>query len=190
MAALQKVLGDNLRRIRLDHGLTREELASRAGIDCRCMPLLEEGAYNATVTMVERLACALGVRPSTLLADDENECGDYGQSVPERGAERRSIDLLIGRRIRCLRRRRGIGQRVLAAHLGLSARGLNDYERGSRRVNPVLLARLATVLRVQLGAFFADCESPGTPPAHCQCGLPHRQADGPALSPDTDLQDD
>jgi transcriptional regulator with XRE-family HTH domain len=163
MASLQELIARNLRRVRLDRGLTQRELAFRAGLDGRCIPLLERGSYSATVTMLDRLACALGVAPSILLGVDEPAPAAPAPPLPA-GAPR-PLDASLGRRLRSLRKARGLSRAALAANLGLSRRGLQNYERGVKRMRPILLERAAAILEVRISTFFADQRFEAAAPA-------------------------
>jgi transcriptional regulator with XRE-family HTH domain len=66
--ALQRTLGQNVRRIRLDRGLSQEELADELGVHRTYMGGVERGERNLTLQSVERLAAGLGLDPLTLLA--------------------------------------------------------------------------------------------------------------------------
>lgn len=68
--ALRQIFADNLRRARLAASLSQEELADIAGIDRTYVSALERSRYAATVDVIERLAKALRIMPSSLL---ENE---------------------------------------------------------------------------------------------------------------------
>ncbi|MDO9712301.1 helix-turn-helix domain-containing protein [Paracraurococcus lichenis] len=71
---IRAVLAHNLRHLRLDRGLSQEELAFRAGIDRTYVSSLERGVYGATVDMLDRIAQALGVPAADLLrVPDEGE---------------------------------------------------------------------------------------------------------------------
>ena len=60
-------VGANLRRAREELGLSQEELADRAGLHRTYVSGVERGVRNPTVTVLEKLAKALKVKPSTLL---------------------------------------------------------------------------------------------------------------------------
>ena len=60
-------LGSNLRRLREAKELSQEKFAFEAGIHRTYVSDLERGARNPTITVVERLAEALGVTASDLL---------------------------------------------------------------------------------------------------------------------------
>jgi transcriptional regulator with XRE-family HTH domain len=61
-------LGYNLRRLRLAKGLSQEAFADEAGIHRTYISDIERGARNPTVTVVERIALALGSSVGDLLA--------------------------------------------------------------------------------------------------------------------------
>jgi transcriptional regulator with XRE-family HTH domain len=71
--ALQRTLGQNVRRIRLDRGLSQEELADELGVHRTYMGGVERGERNLTLRSVERLARGLGVDPLLLLAGEVGE---------------------------------------------------------------------------------------------------------------------
>jgi transcriptional regulator with XRE-family HTH domain len=60
-------LGRNLRSLRDDKGLSQEAFAHEAGIHRTYISDIERGARNPTITVVEKIAAALGVTASTLL---------------------------------------------------------------------------------------------------------------------------
>ena len=60
-------LGRNLRRRRQDKAWSQEEFAHEADIHRTYISDLERGARNPTVTVVEKLAKALGVKCGALL---------------------------------------------------------------------------------------------------------------------------
>ncbi len=58
------------------------------------------------------------------------------------------VDAEVGRRIRALRRAKGISQEVLAKGVGLTFQQVQKYERGSNRVSASKLVQIARVLGV------------------------------------------
>ena len=64
---LKEVMAVNLRRIRHDRQLTQEELAHRAGLSARYIGAIERANKSASVTILGRIAEALGVDPAVLL---------------------------------------------------------------------------------------------------------------------------
>ena len=64
---IRKRLGWNLRRLRQEKGLSQEHFAFEAGIHRTYVSDIERGARNPTITVVEKLAVALGTTASQLL---------------------------------------------------------------------------------------------------------------------------
>lgn len=64
---LRAVLAVNLRRLRAQKKLSQEGLASLAGINRNYVGMLEREEFAATVDIIEKLAIALDVEPTTLL---------------------------------------------------------------------------------------------------------------------------
>ncbi len=62
-----KLLGVNVRKLRLAAGLTQEQLAAEAGMERSYVSDLERGTRNPSVTALGRLAEALEVEPHMLL---------------------------------------------------------------------------------------------------------------------------
>jgi transcriptional regulator with XRE-family HTH domain len=66
---IRKVFAENLRAARTEKRISQEELADRAKIDRTYVSSLERCAYSASITMVAKLAKALGREPWELLLD-------------------------------------------------------------------------------------------------------------------------
>jgi transcriptional regulator with XRE-family HTH domain len=60
-------LGRNLRRLREGKGLSQEAFAHEAQIHRTYISDIERGARNPTITVVEKIALALGVTAATLI---------------------------------------------------------------------------------------------------------------------------
>jgi len=70
---LVTVFAANVRRRRLELGISQEELAELAGVHRTYIGMLERSEKNATLYSIERLAIALRVMPSDLLIDSSSE---------------------------------------------------------------------------------------------------------------------
>lgn len=66
-------LGRAIVRARRRSGLTQEELAARAGMDRTFVGGIERGEENPSFDKLLRIAEAVGVRPSELVADAERD---------------------------------------------------------------------------------------------------------------------
>ncbi|MDV7102069.1 helix-turn-helix transcriptional regulator [Gordonia amicalis] len=67
---LQKVVGRNLRRYRLERGYSQEAFADFMGVHRTYMGGVERGERNLTLQTLERIADYLGVSPLDLLVDN------------------------------------------------------------------------------------------------------------------------
>lgn len=75
---VQALVARNLRRLRVERRLSQENLAVDASIDRTYVSRLERGMENPTVAVLERLACALGVRIEEFFVEP-----DPGAAPPE-----------------------------------------------------------------------------------------------------------
>jgi transcriptional regulator with XRE-family HTH domain len=69
-------VGRAVRTLRIDQGLTQEELADRCDMHRTYVGGIERGERNPTVTVIYRLADALSVKGSDLLAAAEQSAQD------------------------------------------------------------------------------------------------------------------
>jgi transcriptional regulator with XRE-family HTH domain len=67
MDEMRDIVARNLRRLRNEKGWSQEELSFRAKVDRSYISQLETGVYSASVTMLGKLAKALGVDAGELL---------------------------------------------------------------------------------------------------------------------------
>lgn len=81
-------------------------------------------------------------------------CGMTTQETVEQTANKH-----IGARIRIARVERGLSQSELGRMLGLSFQQIQKYERGTNRISAGKLVHLATVLDMEVAAFFYDFEN-------------------------------
>lgn len=65
---VRKTIGWNLRRLRVDKGLSQERLALEAGIDRSYVGRVERGMENVTVSTLEAISLTLDVHVSELFA--------------------------------------------------------------------------------------------------------------------------
>jgi DNA-binding XRE family transcriptional regulator len=66
--APNSVLARNIRRLRLQHGMSMEKLAVEAGLDRAWMGRMEAGHENATRSQLNKLARAFHMQPAELVA--------------------------------------------------------------------------------------------------------------------------
>ena len=66
---VRKRVGINLKRLRQDRGLSREELAFESGLHRTYISGVERGVRNPTVLVLEKIAVALKVPAAELLEE-------------------------------------------------------------------------------------------------------------------------
>lgn len=76
---IRKKFGEKVRLRREELGLSQEEFAFQSGIHRTYVSGIERGIRNPSLTMVERLAKALGMRLSALLDEPLIECSTTEQ---------------------------------------------------------------------------------------------------------------
>ena len=64
---MRKLVGENVRRIRLKKGLTQEQFADLSGFSQQYVSSLENGKRNPTIITLFEIASALGVTHLELL---------------------------------------------------------------------------------------------------------------------------
>ena len=62
-----KLVGENIKKFRLERNLSQEALANLSGIDWSTISRLERGVVNTSISVLFALAIALGIKPSQLL---------------------------------------------------------------------------------------------------------------------------
>lgn len=65
------IIGWNLRRLRVERGLSQERVALESGIDRAYVGRVERGSENLTIATLEALARTLGVAVAVLLIEPE-----------------------------------------------------------------------------------------------------------------------
>ncbi len=63
----QKLIANNLRRIRNDKGMTQLQVAEKAGISTNHYALIERAEYKPTVETLEKILKALGAKSRDVL---------------------------------------------------------------------------------------------------------------------------
>lgn len=69
---IRERLSLNMRRLRQSKGWSQEEFAHQAGLHRTYVSDLERGARNPTITVVDKLAVALGVPVGALLDEQHS----------------------------------------------------------------------------------------------------------------------
>lgn len=67
--SVQRAFGEALRRARVSHGLSQQDLALESELDRTYISLLERGLRQPTITTLITLADSLGADPAMLLRE-------------------------------------------------------------------------------------------------------------------------
>ena len=67
---MRKLVGRNVRRLRLAAGMTQEQYAERSGFSQQYISDLERGRRNPTIVSLFELAQALGASPRDLITEE------------------------------------------------------------------------------------------------------------------------
>jgi transcriptional regulator with XRE-family HTH domain len=70
---VRRLVGDNVRRLRIAAGLSQAKLAERMGVDRAYVSGLEQGARNPTIITLWHTAEALGTKPQDLTREPRRE---------------------------------------------------------------------------------------------------------------------
>ena len=70
----QNAVGETIRRLRMEKNMSQELLSGLAGIARTHLSMIETGRKQANFEKIWRLALALGLRPSELVAKIEQTC--------------------------------------------------------------------------------------------------------------------
>ena len=84
-----------------------------------------------------------------------------GELLDVNSEANRSVDFLVGERVRKRRREMGISQSMLASALGVSFQQVQKYERGVNRLSASMLVRTCAYLTVSVSDLVG--ETPRTP---------------------------
>ena len=85
---LVRVFSENVRRIRLDLGLTQTELAVKMGVQQGHVSAVENGRLRPTLTTVALFSEALKVEPSRLFVRTRAKSDGSINRNPNRGVDR------------------------------------------------------------------------------------------------------
>ena len=66
---LRQIVGENVKKYRLEQGLTQQVLAVNAQISISYLRNIEHGTANPTADIIDCLAYSLGIKPETLMKE-------------------------------------------------------------------------------------------------------------------------
>jgi transcriptional regulator with XRE-family HTH domain len=171
--------GATLRQYRQHVGLSHRALAARTGIHYTYITQIEQGRRNVSVLALLRLARALGIPASWLLAQLDPRVpftlSATCNPLSSRGAREAAVihDApsfhqpgtpatllpLLGTTIRQSRRHQHLTRKALATMADLSPTYIGEIERGERNVSVLRLVRIADALGLAVSQLLAEVET-------------------------------
>lgn len=143
--SLLERIARNLRALRESHGLTREQLAATTNVDAQMIKRIEAGRANPALVVLSRLAAAMTISLSVMLA------ADAGASeltfVTDRETEAFEAEE-VGETLGALRRRQNVSQRELARIVDLRTSTIHRYESGETDPRVLEIEPIARALHV------------------------------------------
>ena len=127
--------GHRLRQLRIDRGLSQQQLGARCGCSFNTISTYEIGVSYPKPDLLPALAVALDVG-----------VGEFERLLPRLHRETRTT--LFGSELRRLREERGWTQAQLAKRAGLNPRLISNYEVSGTHPRPRPLAALVRALGV------------------------------------------
>jgi transcriptional regulator with XRE-family HTH domain len=140
--------GKALKTLRENAGLTQQQLADRVRVDRTYPSLLERGLRVPTLSIVFRVADALGVSASALIAQS---CDEIAGSTEEHGAgteDAAPARVRVGFQIRRRRQRKLFKRGEFADRIGMRRAHYGAVERGQKDLKLSMLERIAKQLEV------------------------------------------
>ncbi|MFD0713328.1 helix-turn-helix domain-containing protein [Paenibacillus sp. GCM10027626] len=80
---LLQLIGERIRQIRKEKGLTQEELAEKAGINASYMGTVERGDRNISIETLEKIIQGLDITPTDLFQFHQIEDEDVMNEISE-----------------------------------------------------------------------------------------------------------
>ncbi len=130
-------LGEKIRIIRNEKGLSLQELADKAGISLSYLSEIERGTVYPALNTLKRLAAALGVSTSSIMGNEGT----------------------LGHRLRSLREEYGLTQAQLANLAGVTAGLIGQIEQGKVQPSLKTLEKIADVMGVSPCYFIMESGS-------------------------------
>ncbi len=113
-------IATNIRSIREQRGLSREQLAASTDLDTQMIKRIESGRANPALTVLSRLAAAMAISLSLIVGGADAESIEAETLEPE----------TVGETLVLLRKEKHMSQRRLAQRTGLRMATLRRYESG------------------------------------------------------------
>lgn len=147
----------NIMIARERRGISRKELAERAGIDIKSLKLIEDGAVSFTIDTILAIAAGLGISPTVFFGGKDN-----GRCVSRQE---------VCNNVCAAREKRGITQKQLCDRCGANILTLKLIEQNQRNSRVDKLLTIAGGIGCSPAEFFAPSKTAVVTLTHC--GVTH-----------------
>jgi len=153
---MRRLLGRNVRKCRVEAGLTQEQLSERSGFSQQYISDMERGLRNPTIVSLYELAQALGTTPVVLITPDPEAAAEGGRPAvrrPSMSDEPNAARLFLAAladRIRDWREALEVSQATVAERSGLSVSTIRRIEAGTIDPRITTLWALAKALETEV----------------------------------------
>ena len=151
---LLQSLAANLRKLRAERGVTREQLAATADVDPQLIKRIESGRANPALVVVSRLASALMISVSLVLSSGET----LAEEVPPVAAIEPFEGDAVGETLASLRKQRQLSRRALAHAADVQAVTLANYETAATDARLLAIEPIAAALGIDTLEFVRAVE--------------------------------
>lgn len=151
---LLQAIATNLRRLRAERGVTREQLGATAEVDPQLIKRIEGGRANPALVVLSRLASALMISASLVLSGGDlvaTEGQPAGVVEPFEGDA-------VGETLTSLRKQRHLSRRALAQMAEVQAVTLANYETAATDARILAIEPIATALGMEAAEFVRAVE--------------------------------
>lgn len=148
-----RAFGVGMRAARATAGLSQVALSEATQLDRAAISFLERAERCPDLSTLVRVARALSVTPSDLLAGVGEEDG-RGFDPPAREAVSEQPAARLGANLRAARVQAGLSQETLGYEAEVDRAAISVYERGGRGPNLRTVLKLARALKMRPSALF------------------------------------
>lgn len=142
-------IGDKIRELREEKGISLSELAEKVDLPISCLEDVEKGRRRLGVQTLKRIAISLGVKADILVSADPGTGDDIEKETGE------YISSSAGRRIRQCREEKGLTLVECGKRAGISYTHISEIERGNVCPSLKTLEKLAVALGKPASYFLA-----------------------------------
>lgn len=165
--------GEKLKKLRLEKGLSVQELAEKLDIPVGCLKDVEQGKRKLSKQLVKKL-CVIMELPEDYF--DSEEDSDTLEEVVDQIS---NLTGAVGRKIRKLRERKGLTLVDFGKQAGISYTHISEIERGNTCPSLKTISKLAAVLGVPVTDFFTEEQQEVLSEEVCPPNQPQKEENEP-----------